>query len=100
MNKKDYENWVLKPQEVKGDYTFSSNVKNELGIEMIEFFINTIKQKVLDEKNIDYLQVFERKSDGRRVFILDQLDKDIKSRNDESWIKENDYFTVMFSEEY
>ncbi len=57
------------------------------------------RQRVEKLGGADYLQVFKN-SKGETIFVIDQLNKEMKEENSDEFVKENDYFTILFSYEY
>jgi hypothetical protein len=97
--------WTLQPQECEGKYMFSGKIymtrrisDELLPIEVI-LIIAEVKKRVADNEGADYLQVFTDDS-GRKIFVIDQLNEEMKSENTAEWVKENDLFTILFAEEY
>lgn len=99
--------WVRQPQERKGDYFFNgksyvtTNLINEIPAEEIMWIISDLKAFVQQEQGIDYLVVYLR-SDGRKIFCIDQLSKsmmenDLYTTED---LKRYNYWTMLFAEEY
>ena len=106
MKKKNAENWSLQPQEQEGSYFFSgkifmtSGIQFELDLLEISDIISTIKYKVQKEVGLDYLQVFKKQNSKRKIFVIDNLNKEMKQNKDQEFLNSNDYFTIMFAEEY
>ena len=99
--------WVRQPQERKGDYFFNgqsymtTNLKNEIPIDELLWIISDLKAFIQKEQGIDYLQIYVR-SDGRKIFCIDQLSKSMMESGDytKEQIKEYHYWTMLFAEEY
>ena len=99
--------WVRQPQEREGDYFFNgksyitSNLMTEIPANEIMCIISDLKTFIKDEKGIDYLVVYIR-ADGRKIFCIDQLSKSMMENGDytEKEIKEYNYWTMLFNEEY
>ncbi len=106
MKKKNAKNWSLQPQEQEGSYSFSgkmfmtSGIQFELDLLEISNIISTIKDKVQKEVGLDYLQVFKKQNSKRKIFVIDNLNKEMKQNKDQEFLNSNDYFTIMFAEEY
>jgi len=97
--------WVLQPQEQEGTYTFSGKSYMTSGInakltpyEVLQIHL-AVQERVMEKGGADYLQVFKNGS-GRKIFVIDNLNQEMKKNNDEKFVEEHDYFTIMFSEEY
>ncbi len=99
--------WVRQPQETKGDYFFNgksyitTNLMNEIPAVEIMWIISDLKAFIQKEQGIDYLLVYER-SDGRKIFCIDQLSNSMMENDlySEKEIKEYNYWTMLFAEEY
>jgi hypothetical protein len=97
--------WILQPQECKGTYIFSGScymtrrIADELSQEEIIFIISEVKKRVEEKKGADYLQVFLDESE-RKIFVIDQLNEEMKQENPKEWVMENNYYTILFAEEY
>ena len=97
--------WNLQPQERGGTYTFSgkilstSNIAKLLTADEQLFIILEVKNRVQELGGADYLQVFKN-SEGKKIFVIDQLNKEMKEENSSEFVEENDYFTILFSYEY
>jgi len=97
--------WNLQLQEREGTYTFSgkilitNNICKALTFDEQLFIIMAVRQRVEKLGGADYLQVFKN-SKGETIFVIDQLNKEMKEENSDEFVKENDYFTILFSYEY
>ena len=99
--------WKRKEQERDGDYYFSGRaymtrgVQRELSEAEIIWIIADLKQAVDEHDGLDYLQVYES-SDGRRVWVIDQLSASMKESGDytDEQVTQYDYFTLLLSSEY
>jgi len=98
--------WTLLPQEVNStEYTFSgkifvtARIKNELSVVDISYMLSILSSKVIALGGLDYLQVFKNET-GQKVFIIDNLSKRHKEIASKEYVEENDYYTVMFADEY
>lgn len=97
--------WNLQPQECPGTYTFSGKiymtrtVSDTLPPEEVNQIISDVRGRVKDNNGADYLQVFIDDT-GQKIFVIDQLNKEMKDSNPPDWVRENDYFTILFAEEY
>ena len=99
--------WVRQPQEREGDYFFNgksyitSNLINEIHADEIIWIITDLNTFIEKEQGIDYLVVYVR-SDGRKIFCIDQLSKSMMESGNytQKEIKEYNYWTMLFAEEY
>ncbi len=97
--------WTLQPQERGGTYTFSgktivtNNIFKALTFDEQLFIIKSVKERVEKLGGADYLQVFKN-SKGETIYVIDQLNKEMKEENSLQFVKENDHFTILFSYEY
>lgn len=97
--------WTLQPQECEGKYMFSGKtymtrrISDELHFLEVVMIIAEVKKRVVENNGADYLQVFTDDS-GRKIFVIDQLNEEMKAENPAEWVKENDLFTILFAEEY
>lgn len=98
--------WTLQPQECEGTYSFSGQslmtrkIAEELAPMDIIYIHSTIKKLVLEKGGLDYLQVFINNDTGKKIFVIDQLNEEMKKENSSEFVKNNDYFTILFAEEY
>jgi hypothetical protein len=100
--------WERQKQENKGGYTFSGRTMMAHGFmgELSAFEVFSIMLDlyafILQKGKIDYFQVFNRKSDGQKVFYIDQLSEIMKSDRSysEENLKEYDYHTYLLAREY
>jgi hypothetical protein len=97
--------WELQPQEQEGEYMFSGTSYMTRGInealhplEVVQI-VAKVKERVEANNGADYLQVF-KDGTGRKIFVIDQLNRKMKAENPAEWVKENDIFTILFAEEY
>lgn len=96
--------WVRQPQEQDGQYFFSGLIHITHGVAyfLTEEEIFWIYMEIYDlaktENGLDYLQVFLRKSDGQKLFLIDQLTKE-QIESGEYRLEDN-YCTLMLAEEY
>jgi len=99
--------WKRKEQERDGDYYFSGRaymtrgVQRELSEAEIVCIIDDLRQAVEEHNGLDYLQVYEA-GDGRRVWVIDQLSRSVKTSGDytDEQVKQYDYFTLLLPSEY
>ena len=97
-------NWTRLPQEQDDqDYHFSGTTYVTQGVlavlsqEEILWIIADVKQFALHQKGIDYLQVYQR-SDGLKVWCIDQLTKEQASSGDFS--AGDNHNTLLLPSEY
>jgi len=96
--------WILQPQEVEGNYMFSGNMFATSGIvaeltpEEIQHIIFQVKKRVSENNGADYLQVF--KKNGKKIYVIDNLNREMISTNDKEYVSQNNYFTILFAFEY
>ena len=96
--------WVRQPQEQGGDYWFSGHfyitqgVKALLTEEEIFWIYMEIQMLTKEQEGLDYLQVYKRKTDGQKLFFIDQLTRDQVKSGD--YLPEYDYCTLMLASEY
>lgn len=96
-------NWTHKPQEREGDYFFdgrpyqTNGVAAALSAEEIRWIVHTLERFIRLCNGADYLQVFEC-DDGRTIWCICQLSRSMKKSGD--YAPEDDYWTMLFPEEY
>lgn len=96
--------WVMQPQECNGTYMFDGfhvitrGIQNELEYEDIVWIFQSIKFFILKHGSADYLFVFKHKN--QKIFVIDNLNIEMKKNQTESFITKNNYFTIMFADEY
>jgi hypothetical protein len=95
--------WTRQNQEhYNQKYLFNGNlfvtagIKEELTPEEVAYIYADVRQFAEEQKGIDYLQVFKDEK-GRKVWIIDQLDKNMIESGDYS--KEDNHCTLLFPEE-
>lgn len=97
--------WKPQTQEVKGNYTFSGRVKTtkriskELDFAEILSIIITIRKEAIKQKGLDYLLVLKNIT-GQKIFVIDNLSKEMKEDSSHEFLLDNNYFTILFAEEY
>jgi hypothetical protein len=102
--KKTLKSWKLKAQECKGNYFFdgqmymTSGINEKLTVTEISQIIACVKNEVQRLNGADYLFVFAHKKG--KIFVIDNLNAEMKRRSTDEFIAENNYFTILFSEEY
>ena len=79
----------------------TTNLKNEIPLDEIIWIISDLRAFIQNEQGIDYLVVYIR-SDGKKIFCIDQLSKSMMESGDytKKQIKEYNYWTMLFAEEY
>lgn len=98
--------WVLQPQEQPGTYRFSgqmymtTTVANAIPQDTILEIVADVWRRVLENDGADYLQVFKNCETGEKIFVIDQLNQEMKQNNPTEWVKENDHFTILYAHEY
>lgn len=97
--------WKPQTQEVKGNYTFSGRVKTtkriseELDFAEIISIIITVRKEAMKQKGLDYLLVLKNNT-GQKLFVIDNLSKEMKEDSSPVFLLDNNYFTILFAEEY
>lgn len=97
--------WKLQPQECEGTYMFDGKpymtrkIAETLELDEVNMLIFDIRKRVKENMGADYLQVFINDV-GQKIFAIDNLNEEMKKDADKDFIKENNYFTIMFAEEY
>ena len=71
-----------------------------ISYEDFQYIIDTIKQYVKKHDGADYIFVFENEYLGGKIFVIDNLNDDMKLNGDADYISENNYYTIMFADEY
>lgn len=95
--------WKLRPEEREGTYQFNGTlyctrrIVNELSPEEIIWIYRDILKRVQTNGGLDYLQIYEDVS-NRIIYCIDQLTKE--SVDSQLYNKEENYCTLLFSEEY
>ncbi|BDS10704.1 hypothetical protein [Aureispira anguillae] len=97
--------WEHKPPEYEtGDYWFdgkflvSQGVQDALSGAEIFFIYAHIINLVQQHQGIDYVQVFEQKEKGYKLFFLDQVTRESLQIGEQP--PEHNYCTLLFAEEY
>lgn len=98
--------WVLQPQEQSGTYRFSgqmymtATIANTIPQDTVLELVADVWRRVLENDGADYLQVFKNSETGDKIFVIDQLNQEMKQNNPQEWVKENDHFTILYAYEY
>lgn len=92
------------PEYETGDYWFNGTFlvtktvqETLLTIEILsiyEYIVNLVQQ----HQGIDYVQVFEQKEKGYKLFFLDQVTRESLQAGEQP--SEHNYCTLLFAEEY
>ena len=96
--------WKMKPQECSGTYMFDGyfmitrGIMLELKYEEALKIMQDIKTYILKHGCADYLFVFKHKN--QKIFVIDNLNLEMKKNHTESFITKNNYFTIMLADEY
>lgn len=96
--------WKRQPQEQEGAYFFSGQfyitrgVQNLLSPEEIRVIYFEIQQLVKEQEGLDYLQVYIHEDTGRKLFYIDQLNKEMIGSG--QYRTEDNLSTLMLAEEY
>lgn len=96
--------WVRQPQEQEGTYHFSGSFFVTAGVRALltedEIFriYAEIQYHVVQENGLDYLQVFVRESDGRKLFFMDQLSQEMVESG--QYRPEDNHCVLMLAEEW
>jgi hypothetical protein len=105
-NKTELNKWIMKPQESDGTYRFdgvmygTSGIAHNLGRDDLQYIIKTVKQYVKTNNGADFIFVFENEYLDKRIFVIDKLNDYMKLNNDADYVNENNYYTIMFADEY
>lgn len=96
--------WTRQPQEQQNQkYFFNGNfyvtvgIKEHLTPEEVASIFADVRLFAEEQKGIDYLQVYLDEN-GRKLFFIDQLDKDMIESGD--FASEDNHCTLMFAHEY
>jgi hypothetical protein len=96
--------WKMQPQECPGTYMFNgspiitSRIQHELEYEDILSILQDINNYLLMHGGADYLFVF--KSGDKKIFVIDNLNTEMKKDLTNEFIQEHNYFTILFADEY
>ncbi|MCK6615862.1 MAG: hypothetical protein L6Q47_16625 [Ignavibacteriaceae bacterium] len=102
----DLNKWVMLPQEVEGTYRFdgkmyaTSNAADFISFDDFRLIISSIREFVRIHDGADYLFVFKNERLGRKIFVIDNLNDQMKSSSDSRFTLEHNYFTIMMEEDY
>lgn len=105
-NKTELNKWIMKPQECSGTYRFDGRmyatrgIADSLDFADFQYIIQTIKLFVKQHDGADYLFVFQNEFQNKKIFVIDNLDDDMKLNNDADYVNEYNYYTIMFADEY
>lgn len=82
--------WERQPQECQGDCFFNGfgiitdKLQEEVPEEELKSILKDLFRFIQEENGIDYLAVYKRKKDGKKIYIID----------------ESSQWTMMLAEEY
>lgn len=97
--------WTMQPQEETGTYMFTGRlyataaIAETLSPAEISQIISTIRERVAEQNGADYLFVFTNQ-DEERIFVIDQLNREMKAAASHDWVAQNDIVTIIFASEY
>ncbi len=95
--------WTRRPQEKIGSYFFSGQfyatkkVATELSADEILYIYNDAKAYAVNNRGIDYMQVYTDEK-GRTLFFIDQLNKEMIDSDE--YQDEDNHCTLLFASEY
>ena len=94
--------WVRKPQEhdywFSGQFKITDQVKELLDeIEIMAIYFET-QELARKKQGLGHLQIFERSSDGKQLWFIDNLTRSQIKSGEHS--REENYCTLMVSEEH
>lgn len=101
MSKKQFI-WKRKAQEQEGTYRFDGqfvitrgvqDALSKIQIHALYFYILALVEQ---HDGLDYLQVFENRKTGQKLFFIDQINDEMKKEHP----PEHNYCTLMLSDEY
>lgn len=110
--KKEYDmearvQWKIIPQvELNKGYFFTGRiyltkrVSHDLTEYEIECIIKTVRKIAQERNGSDYLFIFENTKDKRRIFVIDNLNLEMKAVATKAYLLANDYITLLYAEEY
>ena len=96
--------WKMKPQECTGTYMFNGffvvtrGIMLELKYEEVQKIMQDTKTYILKHGGADYLFVFQNQN--QKIFVIDNLNLEMKKNKTVSFITKNNYFTIMLADEY
>ncbi len=108
-NKKEKPTWKRKQQESEGTYQFNgfmlmtSGVQSTLSQEEIDWILKDLFQFIKEKKGlVDYLQCYECSDGKRKVWFIDQLNKEMLEGDGytKAQKKEYNHFTMLLPSEY
>lgn len=108
MKEKDQNNnkWELLPQECPGTYRFdgrmyaTQHLADFLDFDDFRYIIASIKVYVQLHDGADYLFVFYNKHLDKKIFVIDNLNDQMKNEADPEYVSEYNYYTIMLAEDY
>lgn len=96
----------MKPQECEGTYRFDGKMYATRGVaDLLKFdefreILFTIHLHVQLHNGSDYLFVFQNEYLNKKIFVIDNLNDHMKKNADPQYVRDYNYFTIMFAEEY
>jgi hypothetical protein len=96
--------WEPQPQETTGTYRFdgrfvaTATVINDLGNDVVRALYFIAQRLVQEDDGIDYILAFKHRETGVVVWMIDQLNDDMKTSESKEWVEEYNNLYFMLSE--
>ncbi|TXF82496.1 hypothetical protein FUA23_21800 [Neolewinella aurantiaca] len=97
--------WEPQPQEVAGTYRFdgrfvaTATVINDLGNDVVRALYFIAQRLVQEDDGIDYILAFKHRETGKVVWMIDQLNDDMKTSESKEWVEEYNTCTLCYPSE-
>jgi hypothetical protein len=93
--------WEPQPQETTGTYRFdgrfvaTATVINDLGNDVVRALYFIAQRLVQEDDGIDYILAFKHRETGVVVWMIDQLNDDMKTSESKEWVEYNNLYFML-----
>lgn len=97
--------WEAQPQETTGTYRFdgkfvaTATVIEDLGMDVVRALYYIAKRLVEEQDGLDYILAFKHRETGVVVWLIDQLNDQMKNDESPEWIAEYNICTLCYPSE-
>lgn len=97
--------WEPQPQETSGTYRFdgrfhaTTTVDNDLGRDALLEIYQITQRLVKENDGIDYILAFKHRETGEVVWMIDQLNDELKASESAEWVEEYNTCTLCYPHE-
>jgi hypothetical protein len=97
--------WEPQPQETTGTYRFdgrfvaTATVINDLGNDVVRALYFIAQGLVKEHDGIDYILSFKHRETDQEVWLIDQLNDEMKASESPAWVEEYNTCTLCYPHE-